>query len=261
MSVKRSQRRPAHTPPHTAGLVALGAFLALGLGASSVSAQEYVDAAAADEQYVLPPPENEAPTLQPPPGWAVGIDAYGGFALLATSGNDYAHALAGGLARVRWGYIQAGGTAEMTDTLEDRWRAFGGFVGVFLPFDNWVDMQASLGAGGRTYSNSDARYGPGGYELSSPVLNLRMGVSDRSSEGRFGGRVGAEFVAAFDLSRHSADWRRETPVLGGAPIVVTGVTDVGGFSFGLVMTLGFDVNLNRRRPSATAEKAGDSKPL
>jgi hypothetical protein len=181
--------------------------------------------------------------------------------LLATSGNDYAHALVGGLARVRWGYIQAGGTAEMTDTLEDRWRAFGGFAGVWLPFDNWVDMQASLGAGARIYSNSDARYGPGGYELSSPVINLRMGVSDRSSEGRFGGRVGAEFVAAFDLRRHSPGWRYESPVLGGPPVVVTGVTEVGGFSFGIVMTLGFDVNLNRRRASVTAENAGASKPL
>lgn len=177
------------------------------------------------------------PEVETSPGWAVGLDAFGGITVLTTSDTQVGHDFIGALARVRWRYLQAGATFEITDIDEGQWRAIGGFVGGFLPIRGWVDFELDGGLESRTYLNSDTRYGPNGYDFSVPALTFRLGVSDRSSSAdRYAARIGAQIVGAVDLRQHAADWRYTN-----GNNVFSGTSHVGGFSAGLMLVLGFDV--------------------
>jgi len=178
-------------------------------------------------------------------GGGINLQGYGGMVAYQCAGAIWGHAVAGGTLRARFGYLEIGGFYEASDRIEQgSWTAFGGFAGAYLPFDDWVDFEATLGVGSRTHREEEVRYGPNGYAWSTPALVLRLSVSDRSSESIAGVRVGLEFFAMMDLKRHAVPWRLVYERGDGIPpLVYSGVTDVGGTSAGLAFTLGFDLSL------------------
>jgi hypothetical protein len=194
--------------------------------------------------------------LEAAPGLALGLGAYGGLALLMTRAEKQPHAVVGVLSRARYGYFELGAVIEVSDHAQDQWRSLGAFAGAWLPYRNWVDFELAAGVATRRYSSSDPRYGAGGYELSTPALTLRLGVSDRSSEGLFGARLGGEIVAALDLRQRQARWRYESSDPEAA--VIRGVTPVGGFSLGLALSTGFDVGFKARRATTRASGLRES---
>lgn len=176
--------------------------------------------------------------------FGVGLDAFAGLALLSRDGEAQSHALVGGLSRLRFGYFQVGAAIELSDSSADRYRSIGGFVGGFLPYRNWVDVEFAAGVAARHYITTDESYGAGGYDLALPAITLKFGISDRSGSGVLGARLGAGLVAAIDIGRHDAAWRYEL-----APgQFVEGTTRIGGVSVGFVASAGFDVGV-RPRPS------------
>jgi hypothetical protein len=192
--------------------------------------------------------------LEAPPGFSIGLGAYGGLALLMTRDAKRPHALAGLLSRARYGYAELGAVIELSDRAPEEWRSLGGFVGAWLPYRNWVDFELAAGFAFRRYLNSDPRYGSGGYQGSSPALTLRLGVSDRSSEGLLGARIGAEILAAFDVRRRDAGWQYQLEGDGRTEII-TGSTPMSGFSIGLALSTGFDVALRRRSDARLGEQS------
>jgi len=188
--------------------------------------------------------------LESAPGLSLGLGAYGGLALLMTRGENHPHALAGVLSRARYSYFELGAVIEISDYVQDEWRSIGAFAGAWLPYRNWVDFELAAGLAARRYSSTDPRYGAGGYELSTPALMLRLGLSDRSSDGLFGARLGGEIVAAFDLRQREARWRYQTS---DPARPLRGTTPVGGFSLGVALSVGFDVALKARRTTARAD--------
>lgn len=196
-------------------------------------------------------------SLAEPPLWAVGLEGYGGLLLQLTSADpqvqasaNRAHGFGGGLLRGRYRYFQGGVFLETTDSGEasalleptqEHFRTLGAFAGAWLPFEKWVDVDASLGLGSRLYRNPSALYGPDGMSVTSPVIAFRLGVSDRSSESLFGVRLGAAFVGSVDLDRHAVTWHRRYLRADGTPAERTGTTPIGGVAFGLMLTAGFDL--------------------
>ncbi len=175
--------------------------------------------------------------LNPQPGWSMGLGVYAGLTVLTNSGGERAHGVLGGISRARVGYLQLGGAMELSDDTGDRWRQVGGFAGVFLPFTNWVDLEATAGLSYRTHLDSDERFGAGGYRIGGPAINLRVGVSDRSTEKLLGVRVGGELFCGIDLKRQQASFRYEG--VDGSK-AVTGSSEVGGVSIGIAISTGFD---------------------
>jgi hypothetical protein len=104
-----------------------------------------------------------------------------------------------------------------------------------------VDFEVAARVGGRRFSDTDLRYGPTGYKLWSPALGLVLGVSDRAAKGTWGGRIGSQLVATYDLKQRDRPWQVSSldPETGLAS-VASGKSHVGGFSIQLVVTLGFD---------------------
>lgn len=173
----------------------------------------------------------------------LGLEASGGLALLVTSQASASHMVAGGLLRAKLRYFQLGAAIEVSDHVEDGWSSIGGFAGAWLPYRNWVNLDLTVGGAVRTYSNSSVFYGPDGYKLGTPSLSLRAGISDRSSEGLFGVRLGAAFVAAFDLKPKEAAWQMSWGE-GDARRTASGTTAVGGITLGLLVHAGFDIGLS-----------------
>lgn len=182
-----------------------------------------------------------SPRFDDAPGWSIGLDAYAGFAVISTNDGGYAHGLVGGISRFQWRYLQVGGFLEVTDGGEHHWRSIGGFAGAFVPFRNWVDFEFAAGIASRTYRDDSFRYGPDGYEATTPALTLRAGFSDRSIDGLFGLRLGAHIAAAFDFKRENRPWQYDFETSDGEIRSVSGTTRAGGFSIGLAMTAGFDI--------------------
>jgi hypothetical protein len=190
------------------------------------------------------------PQLDPPASIGVGVEGYGGIAAQWTRGDERAHALVGALARLRFHYVQIGGTYEVTDSGEaaalaepelEHWRAVGAFVGVFLPYHHWVDVEGSVGLVSRTYANPSAIYGTNGFEQSLEALTLRVGVSARASRRTTAMRVGAELVATADLGHAEPEWKRRFLTASGSIGETTGTTPIGGVSIGLVLLAGFEI--------------------
>lgn len=194
----------------------------------------------------------EEPSFVPRIGSAAGagfsVEGYAGLTAYHSARALRGHAVTGGIARLRVSYLTAGGFAERTDEIEfGRWKAFGGFAGVRVPFANWVDFEGSIGGGSRTHAEDDLRYGDGaGYEWATPFAMLRFGLSDRSSsDAPFALRVGFEVFAMFDLKRYDQPWRVVYPRASGLPpLVFSGTTPLGGSNVGLLLSVGFDVSLS-----------------
>ncbi|HET9956887.1 MAG TPA: hypothetical protein VFQ61_20465 [Polyangiaceae bacterium] len=186
-------------------------------------------------------PELEEIRLAKPEGVAFGLDGYGGIAVLSRQSTGASHAYLGGLARVRVGYLQFGGSFEQSDVVDNEWRTIGGFVGAFFPFHNWVDFDAAVGFASRRHASSDGRYGPDGYNISMPAMTLRFGVSDRTSESLSGVRVGAYLMTTIDLKQRRVPWSFSIENSSGEEVVTTGSSRVGGFSIGGAFALGFDI--------------------
>jgi hypothetical protein len=203
--------------------------------------------------WAAPPPADAGALTQRPtlveieladdPGWSVGLDAFAGLSALFGTDTRGAYSLVGGTLRGRYRYYEAGAYFEATDTLAGggSWQNVGGFAGAWLPYRNWVDFELAARLGARRFVDRDLRFGAGGYELWSPALGLVLGVSDRAAKGTWGGRIGSQLVATYDLKQRDRPWQLTSidPETG-AENVASGKSHVGGFSVQLVVTLGFD---------------------
>lgn len=207
------------------------------------------DDASEPSELAVSTPES-SPRLGPPSPIAVSAEAYGGLLSQWTGGDHRAHALGGGQLRVRYYYLQAGAFADGTDSGEagalaeetlEHYRTLGGFVGAWLPFEDWVDVDAALGIGSRTYVNPISLYGPHGFRMTLTAFTFRLGVSSRSSAGLLGVRVGGGLVASLDAGDHRARWHRKYLRADGSEAETTGTIPIGGFSLGLVVGLGLEL--------------------
>lgn len=176
-------------------------------------------------------------------GWSVGLDGYAGLSTLTTSERTKGHALAGGVSRLRFSFVQFGATLEVSDLVDEQWRSLGGFVGAFVPFTNWIDVDASIGLASRNWISKDTRYGAGGTSVRLPALNFRLGVSDRMTNGLLGPRMGAALLVGLDLDRRDVPWSYQIS----RSESVSGTTQFGGLTVALVATFGLDVN-KRSKP-------------
>jgi hypothetical protein len=220
---------------------------------TNASAQPMAEDPSIRMQPVRPIPELADIHLDTKSGWSAGLEGYAGLTTLSTDGGTKGHALAGGITRGRFSYVELGAALEVSDNAGERWRSLGGFAGAYLPFTNWVDIDATIGFGMRTYVSTDRSYGPTGTSVSVPALMLRLGVSDRVVEGLVGPRLGAALLVGFDLKHGNVDWSYTIP----GEARFTGTSQFGGITAGLVMTLGFDVALRTdrgtRRPPSRRE--------
>jgi hypothetical protein len=219
--------------------------------ASDPSGRDDVDD---DELEELSRVEPWAPRVGAPRPFSVGLDAYGGLSLLFKEGDDGGRAIGGGLLRLSYWYLQMGGTLETSNTGEatalrapkqERWVAAGGFVGALVPFHHWIDLEATVGVVSRTYSNSSQIYGPDGFTVTGPSITWRFGISARSGERTLGARVGGGFWGAIDTVTHDPQWQRTFAFPGEEVKTVTGTTPVGGGTFGLYVSVGFEVSTRR----------------
>lgn len=242
------------TPPPVLALVAIP-VLACSLARSAAAAGGPEQATPWRETEDTIEPAKPWLRLDDPATFGVGIEGYAGLAAQWTRGEDRAHGVVGALARLRYHYVQVGGTYEVTDSGEatalseptlEHWRAVGAFVGVFFPFYRWVDVEGSVGYVSRTYGNPSSIYGSNGFELAVDALAFRVGVSGRTSRRLTGMRVGAELVATADLGHGEPVWRRQFLKPGGGLGETTGTTPIGGVSIGLVLVTGLEVGGTRR---------------
>lgn len=251
-----------HSSATLLGIAVLG-FASAGAAQAPAPAAPVAPALAAEdpeEDQVPPIPIGDSsPRLDDASGFGLGLEAYGGLALLM-SDKANSHAMVGAVSRVRFGFVQLGAVLELSDNSEGRWRSVGAFAGAYLPFRNWVDFDAALGFALRHHINPDERYGSGGYDVNFPAITFRLGFSDRTSEEPLAARFGGGIVAAFDIGRKDVNWRYENVGDAGA-MVVEGTSTVGGTSLGLIFTAGFDVGVKPRSPvGATALHAARSLP-
>jgi len=183
------------------------------------------------------------PRLVQSPGWFGGLEAYGGLLALGGADTRGAYAFAGGQLRLRYDYYELGGWFDVSDrgkAKTDGFRSFGGFVGAWLPYRGWVDFEIAASIGARTWMSDDSRYGSDGYDVTSPTLGLRLGVSDRTSSfSALAARIGGQLVFSYDLSSSDEPWE-VTRQSEGESVTDSGVTKVGGFTLGLALVIGFD---------------------
>ncbi|HWA74184.1 MAG TPA: hypothetical protein VG937_17695 [Polyangiaceae bacterium] len=206
-----------------------------------------------EDTWEAPDPSKEI-RLDTPPGFSLGLGAYGGLALLMAAGESRPHTIGGVLSRARYGYVELGALLELTERNQDEWRSVGGFAGAWLPYRNWIDVELAAGFAYRRYLNSDPRYGAGGYDIKAPSFLLRIGISDRTSEGSLGARLGGELVAAMDIGKREAEWRYDLGT-GAEARVFRGTTPVGGFSIGIAVSAGFDVAFKSKKAASAGAAA------
>ncbi|HEY3498415.1 MAG TPA: hypothetical protein VGK73_27165 [Polyangiaceae bacterium] len=178
------------------------------------------------------------------PGWAAGLDVFGGLAALAGSDTRGSFAYGGVLARGRYRYYEIGGYFQLTDdplSSAGSFQEFGGILGAWLPFQNWVDFELAARIGARTYEDPSTRYGASGYELTGATLGFQFGVSDRVRSDLVGGRVGAQIVGSYDLKQRDQPWQETRIDANGMEVLTSGTTHVGGFTIGIQMSLGLDI--------------------
>lgn len=181
------------------------------------------------------------PRLVQDPGWFGGLEGYGGILALGASDTREAYGFLGSQVRFRYHYYELGAFIEFSDSQADKYRAFGGFLGAWLPFRGWVDFEAAASVGARKYESGDSRYGSDGYAVSSPTLGLRLGVFDRtSSYSAVAGRIGGQILFNVDLNPSDESWSQDL-TRDGVPITQSGDTRVGGYTLALALVLGFDI--------------------
>lgn len=201
------------------------------------------------------PSSNSGFRLEPPSKLGFGLEGYAGIATAFNGGEDRAHAVVGGLARFRFHYFELGGTAEITDSGENKdfseqpiehWRAFGGFAGVVLPYERWATFDATVGLGARTYVNESSIYGDHGLSKSLTALTFRFGVSDRMTHKLIAPRLGAALAISTDLSREDVPWRRRYVASDGTVSETKGATPVGAVSILFIVTAGLELGARPR---------------
>jgi hypothetical protein len=212
-------------------------------GASSAAADEVTLSEAVPAQPVQHLPRITGIHLDHQTGWSLGLEGYAGLTTLSTAEGTKGHAIAGGVSRFRLRFFEIGAGIESSDYYEERWRTLGGFIGAYLPFTNWVDIDANVGLAIRNYTSSDTRYGPTGAQLRVPALTLRLGLSDRPLGRLISPRLGAALLFGFDLKQRDVAWTYEVPSM--EPI--TGVSKFGGITAGIVMSFGFDLAFRNDR--------------
>jgi hypothetical protein len=195
------------------------------------------------------------PRLVENPGWFGGLEGYGGLLALGAADTREAYAFLGSQVRFRYDYYELGAFLEFSDRQADDYRAFGGFLGAWLPFRGWVDFEAALSVGARTYTSNDSRYGADGYDVSSPTLGLRLGVFDRtSSYSAVAGRIGGQILFNLDLNPSDEPWSHEL-TRDGVPITESGSTRVGGYTLALALVIGFDIGKPIQAVNAQSARA------
>lgn len=207
-----------------------------------------VESGAAAPSAFAPAP---APRFGTPSRWAVALNGVGGISAQRTSADWRAHGFGGAELRVRYLYVQAGGFMDRSDsgesrafreTTQEHYQTVAGFVGAWLPFQDWVSVDASVGFGKRRFRNPISLYGPHGLDETTNVLTFRFGISDRSSAtALFAATFGGALVASVDLNPRQVMWRRTFLLPGGGIGETTGTIPVGGWSVGLLVTLGVEV--------------------
>jgi hypothetical protein len=200
-----------------------------------------------------PPPSDAGALRAPPsveisferePGWAVGVDVFGGLAALMGTDTRGSFALVGALARGRYRYYEVGAFYATTDdpmSSAGSYTEFGGIAGAWLPYKNWIDIEVAARVGSRTYEDPSTRYGASGYELGGMTLGLQLGVSDRVRSDKVGGRIGAQLVGTYDLKQRDQTWQQLREDSEGMEVMTSGTTHVGGFTLGIQMSLGLDI--------------------
>jgi len=171
-------------------------------------------------------------------GTLIGIEGYAGLAVLAMSNTTRGHSVGGGILRARTGHFELGGVFEESDYSDGKSRTFGGFAGIFLPYVNWVDIDATVGFAFRRHENREKRYGAHGVKTTVPAFTLTLGISQRSNGGIFAARLGAALFAQIDLARKNEPWDYKIR----DRVVTAGETSFGGTTLGMVMNLGFDLS-------------------
>jgi hypothetical protein len=194
--------------------------------------------------------EERWPVIGAPSRPAFGLEGYGGVAAEWTRGEARSHAIVGALLRLRYHYFQAGALAETSDSSQsdalaepelDRFHAYGGFAGVFVPYSRWVDFDASCGLVQRTYVNHSTTYGPTGLRDTLSSLVLRVGVSDRTSRRSLGARIGGAIVTSIDLGSRYETFHHTFLRPDGTLGDVTGQTPIGGVTVALVFAVGLEL--------------------
>jgi hypothetical protein len=171
-------------------------------------------------------------------GTSIGVEGYAGNSVLTMSERRRGHFLTGGLLRTRVGHFEFGGAVDQSDYADGKWRSVGGFIGLYFPYVNWVDIDATVGLAERRYVNHETRYGKNGAKVSVPSLSLQLGFSERSSDvALFGVRLGAAVFAQIDVARKGVAWDYQIQ----GKTYAAGTTYFGGTTVGLVMNLGFDL--------------------
>jgi hypothetical protein len=181
--------------------------------------------------------------LDPSMHMAFGLEGYTGPSVMHQREGFIGQWGAGGLARGTISVVQFGYALESASGLRRGWESAVFFAGAWLPFTNWVDIEATAGFGSRRHENLDTRLGPNGAAVRSPMGMLRLGISDRSGAGLFGARVGAALITALDFQPKNVPWTyqvSETRSTGGT-------MGFGGFSATIVFNIGFDVLILRPR--------------
>jgi hypothetical protein len=193
-----------------------------------------------------PPPLVPPIHIESSPGFRVGLDVRGGIGMTAGSDARGAFASLGGLLRAHYQYYELGFFYDRSDDSGTGagFTHLGGLAGAWLPYHNWVDFELAVGIGSRSYDDPDPRYGLSGYELSGLAASLILGVSDRARSdekgARAGGRVGGQLVFTYDVTQHDQPWTLVDRDQSGEQTETHGTTHVGGFSIGLMLTLGLD---------------------
>ena len=191
-------------------------------------------------------------------GWGVDINGYAGLAIPLAEFQGGSHGVLGGLARFRWGYIQATAFGESTDYIVDQRVTYGGLLGGYIPFRYWADFDAGVGLAQRNYSSPNTRYGPNGYDVTHQAIVWRLGVSSRTSYQDIAPRLGVQFYGSFDLQREDIAW--EYTIGDGANAYTSsGVLPVGGVSAGIVMTVGLDYAARQGVAAPTTAKFDGSR--
>lgn len=175
--------------------------------------------------------------LAEPPTWSMALMSYAGIGLRSTDEAE-SHSVGGGLLRGQYSHFVLGGFFDVGESSANRHQRYGGLIGGYLPIRRWLDVELSLGISRRVYINEDNRFGPGGYEVHSPNLELRISLTDRAG-GLLGGRIGAFLLLDTDLDAQNRDWSYQGVDSTSPP--VTGTKQVGGTAFALLFTVGFDV--------------------
>ncbi|HVU05648.1 MAG TPA: hypothetical protein VHE30_28060 [Polyangiaceae bacterium] len=194
------------------------------------------------EDVSAPVAASKVPALGSPSGFAVGLEGYGGLNAGTTRGESRAHAFAGADLRLRLHYAQVGAFYEGSDLdVAGRYRAIGGFAGVWFPYSRWVDVEGSVGLASRAYVNDGPEYGPGGLDVKTPELVLRAGVSDRTTERLLGARIGGAIVFGADLGSRDVTFHKTFVDSEGVAHDTSGTTAVGGVTIGIVIALGLEL--------------------